>query len=92
MANMQLEVKNFHFRFENNGKIIDKTKFSIGVVFEHMIFCPSNAKFEKNAFIDPDKVKIEKVKYNLTDITNLAIYFDTSEASKFKNILMKLLS
>jgi hypothetical protein len=81
MANMQLEVKNFHFRFEDNGKIIDKTKFSIGFIYETLIYCPSNIKFEKNAFIDPEKVKIEKVKYNLTEIINLAIYFDNSESS-----------
>lgn len=79
---MQLEVKNFHFRFEDNGKIIHKTNFSIGVIYETLIFCPSNSKFEKNAFIDPEKVRLEKIKYNLTEIKNFAVYFEYSEPSK----------
>lgn len=83
MANMQLEVKNFHFRFEDNGKILHKTGFSIGCLYESMIFCPSNANFDKNAFIDPEKVRSERVKYNLTEIINFAVYFEYSESGFF---------
>ena len=76
---MQLEVKNFHFRFEDNGKILHKTNFSIGFIFETLIYCPSNAKFEKNAFINPEKVKIDKIKHNLSEIINFAMYFEYHE-------------
>lgn len=80
---MQLQVKNFHFRFEDNGKILHKTNFSLGLIYETLIFCPSNSKFEKNAFIDPEKVRLEKTKYNLTEIINFAVYFEYSEPCNF---------
>ena len=83
MANMQLEVKNFHFRFEDNGKILYKTNFSIGFIFENFVYCPSSSKFEKNAFIDPEKVKKDKTKYNLSEIINFAVYFEYSEKGFF---------
>lgn len=78
-ANLQLEIKNFHLRLENDGTILLNRKFAFGIVLDRVTYGPTDHLFQRNFFVDPDKQKLEKQNFALLEIIDFGIYLEKNE-------------
>ena len=71
LANLQINIKNFHFRFEEENQIINNKFFSLGFFYHELIYKPTNELFQDNVFLSARKG--DKC-YSLLSLNGLAFY------------------
>ena len=77
--NLNIELKNIHFRIEDDGVLSNNKSFAFGIVLSSLTYEPTNSQFQK-AFIDQQVKRNEKLSYTLCALKGFGCYIEKNDS------------
>eukprot|EP00347_Sterkiella_histriomuscorum_P015009 403358661 len=75
--NLQLVIKNCHFRFEDSYISRKDQMMNYGIVLNQLTYSMTNSNYQR-VFIDIDNKRLEQRSYSMLELQNLAMYWNSN--------------